>query len=208
MISSINSKEEDLQHIKKITEKDLSLNYNYDNSCGLIVGSEDKPARLKCRICFEEIEEKKLVEYNKNQPSNKLIHPCYCKGSIAYCHQNCLKSWVISNSVSASKHVYCEICKSEYVIKNLKGKLSKLEKKSILKVFSVFIAAIVMLNLGLYFLLGEECSRLFSNKFIYGLVNLIVILIFLCAVQDKIKMVIYGANIDFEVYDISMRFKT
>lgn len=211
MISSIHANETNSVTIKKYTQVDASgdsaLSYNYDNSCGLIVGSQEKIAHIKCRICFDQIEEKQLEEYNKSNSDNKLIHPCHCKDSFAYCHQNCLKSWVISNSVSASKLVQCEMCKTEYVIKHLKGKLSKLEKKSIIKIFSIFVVAILLLNTLLYILISGTILKLFSPKFIFCCVNVVIILIFICTMQDKIKLIFYGANIDFVVYDVSMRYK-
>lgn len=50
-----------------------------------------------CRIC------------HANTVNERLISPCYCKGSMAYVHLSCLERWLNQSSRS-----YCELCKYHY----------------------------------------------------------------------------------------------
>ncbi|ODV87729.1 hypothetical protein CANARDRAFT_5043 [[Candida] arabinofermentans NRRL YB-2248] len=56
-----------------------------------------------CRICRCE-----------GTPEDPLFHPCKCRGSIKYIHQDCLTSWL-----QHSKKTSCDICHSEYTFKTL-----------------------------------------------------------------------------------------
>lgn len=53
-----------------------------------------------CRIC--------RGEATRNQP---LIHPCKCRGSIRYIHENCLMEWLKHSNKSTKK---CDICNTPY----------------------------------------------------------------------------------------------
>ena len=57
-----------------------------------------------CKICFEDTET--LI-------SGKLLAPCQCAGSMKYIHEECLKTWLVSQK----KHLptaSCEICNKTY----------------------------------------------------------------------------------------------
>ncbi|CAH2352723.1 ERAD-associated E3 ubiquitin-protein ligase DOA10 [[Candida] railenensis] len=53
-----------------------------------------------CRICRGEA-----------TPSQPLLHPCKCRGSIKYTHQDCLLEWLKHSNKSTSK---CDICNTPY----------------------------------------------------------------------------------------------
>lgn len=54
----------------------------------------------ECRICKESV----------NEPSNPLISPCNCTGSIGKVHNNCIESWV----QSSSNNNICNICNTPF----------------------------------------------------------------------------------------------
>ena len=56
-----------------------------------------------CRIC--------RGEATSSQP---LYHPCKCRGSIKYIHQDCLMEWLKHSNKSTEK---CDICNSPYKFK-------------------------------------------------------------------------------------------
>ena len=51
-----------------------------------------------CRVCRD-----------KSTPENPLFHPCLCRGSIRYVHQQCLIKWL-----AHSKKTTCELCAHEF----------------------------------------------------------------------------------------------
>ncbi|CEP60622.1 E3 ubiquitin-protein ligase SSM4 LALA0_S01e15170g [Lachancea lanzarotensis] len=60
------------------------------------------PEGATCRIC--------RGEHSTDQP---LFHPCKCRGSIKYIHENCLMEWVASKNVDLSRpgsEMKCDIC--------------------------------------------------------------------------------------------------
>jgi hypothetical protein len=62
-----------------------------------------------CRICLE-----------AETSSNKFVAPCFCTGSVKYIHEECLKTWIVSQAGDCSICV-CELCgyifKMEFIIK-------------------------------------------------------------------------------------------
>jgi E3 ubiquitin-protein ligase DOA10 len=57
-----------------------------------------------CKICFESSEDKKL---------GKLINPCICDGSVKFIHDECLKTWLVSQNKDI-QNAGCEICNTTY----------------------------------------------------------------------------------------------
>eukprot|EP00301_Raphidiophrys_heterophryoidea_P005272 c12234_g1_i3.p1 GENE.c12234_g1_i3~~c12234_g1_i3.p1 ORF type:complete len:408 (+),score=118.98 c12234_g1_i3:44-1225(+) len=53
-----------------------------------------------CRVCR-----------GPSEPDSPLFHPCYCRGSIKYVHQDCLLQWL-----KHSRSKRCEVCKQEFVM--------------------------------------------------------------------------------------------
>ena len=55
----------------------------------------------ECRICFEEEEEK-----------NKLLHPCPCKGTQRWIHEECLRRWYFMDKQNSN----CSVCKYKFIV--------------------------------------------------------------------------------------------
>ncbi|EDW30194.1 GL22630 [Drosophila persimilis] len=53
-----------------------------------------------CRICHCE-----------SDPSNPLLTPCYCSGSLKYVHQACLQQWLTASETNS-----CELCKFPFIM--------------------------------------------------------------------------------------------
>ncbi|XP_054826637.1 E3 ubiquitin-protein ligase MARCHF7 isoform X3 [Eublepharis macularius] len=71
----------------------------------LLEDSEEEEGDL-CRIC----------QMSSTSPTNPLIEPCKCTGSLRYVHQECMKKWLQSkiNSGSSLEAVTtCELCKEK-----------------------------------------------------------------------------------------------
>ena len=59
---------------------------------------EEEPEERECRICRGEGEE-----------NNPLYVPCDCRGSIRYCHEDCLVRWLDHSGKDR-----CELCGIEF----------------------------------------------------------------------------------------------
>ncbi|XP_048834281.1 E3 ubiquitin-protein ligase MARCHF7-like isoform X2 [Brienomyrus brachyistius] len=71
----------------------------------LLLEESDEEGDL-CRIC-------QMVE---SSPSNPLIAPCRCTGSLQYVHQDCMKKWLsskISSGSALDTITTCELCKEK-----------------------------------------------------------------------------------------------
>jgi E3 ubiquitin-protein ligase DOA10 len=75
---------------------------------------------VQCRICLDE----------ESKPSNPLITPCKCIGSVRFIHLDCLRSWL---SLKKQEHkergvqsyyweqLQCELCKTVLNLKQITG---------------------------------------------------------------------------------------
>jgi len=63
-----------------------------------------EPQEKFCKICFENTETK---------TSGNLINPCKCTGTVRYIHEECLKTWQVSQNKDI-KNAQCELCHSNY----------------------------------------------------------------------------------------------
>lgn len=71
------------------------------------IEGEDREKR--CRICFMSSDDDDDVQVGSG--GNPFIHPCLCKGSMAYVHLDCLQRW----RQERSKNAYtCEVCHYHY----------------------------------------------------------------------------------------------
>lgn len=59
----------------------------------------------QCRICFD-----------NNTTENPFITPCRCAGSVKFVHEECLKTWILSQETDLSTSE-CEVCKVKYKMK-------------------------------------------------------------------------------------------
>lgn len=86
-----------------------------------------------CRICADTSCEK----------GDKWIHPCNCKGSLLWCHENCLKTWLkYSNSQK------CSICSFKFniIFKNSSNFKDILKKHFGLFIYLFYCAIIIYLS--------------------------------------------------------------
>lgn len=81
----------------QLAAKDESLDLSASMSASRI-------ADVICRICLEPESE-----------SNKFIAPCHCTGSVKFVHEECLKTWIVSqqDDFSVSK---CELCSYAFMM--------------------------------------------------------------------------------------------
>ena len=63
-----------------------------------------------CRICMEPASKDK-----------ELISPCKCSGSVRFIHEDCLKTWLISQEGDIDEGK-CELCKTEFLMEFKIGK--------------------------------------------------------------------------------------
>ncbi|XP_068101802.1 E3 ubiquitin-protein ligase MARCHF7 isoform X2 [Hyperolius riggenbachi] len=71
----------------------------------LLEDSEEEEGDL-CRIC----------QTGASSPTNPLIEPCRCSGSLQYVHQDCMKKWLqakINSGSSLETITTCELCKEK-----------------------------------------------------------------------------------------------
>lgn len=54
-------------------------------------------ASISCRICLTDAAQERLIQ------------PCYCKGTIAFVHRTCLENWL--NQIGST---FCELCRFNY----------------------------------------------------------------------------------------------
>ena len=56
----------------------------------------------ECRFCCD-----------NSHASENLYRVCKCKGSIEWCHMNCLYEWI---TYKKKNRLYCEICNTKYIM--------------------------------------------------------------------------------------------
>ena len=54
-------------------------------------------ASISCRICLTDAAQERLLQ------------PCYCKGTIAFVHRSCLENWL-----NQTGSTFCELCRFNY----------------------------------------------------------------------------------------------
>src|SRR5690242_1442263 len=70
-------------------------------------GLDTNDSRM-CRICHEKGDQGHVL-FDSFLPSDPIISPCNCAGSIAFIHFECLKTWMMS-----SGHLKCSTCDGDY----------------------------------------------------------------------------------------------
>lgn len=71
--------------------------------------NEEEKEKDRCRICYS----------SDASPSNPLLSPCLCSGSLLFIHLDCLKTWLkakIHSGLSFRAVQRCEICKGRVVV--------------------------------------------------------------------------------------------
>lgn len=110
------------------------------------------PEEKFCKICFETAETK---------ASGKLISPCKCTGTVRFIHEECLKTWQVSQKKDI-RHAECELCHCRYVM-NFRmglrcyprqaiddGLLSFISSLCLFVLIATLISIIVIFSLQLY----------------------------------------------------------
>ncbi|OMJ74899.1 hypothetical protein SteCoe_26070 [Stentor coeruleus] len=104
-----------------------------------------------CRICME-----------PESKGNILIAPCKCSGTVKYIHEECLKTWIISQEGDIDEG-QCELCKTQFLMEFKIGKKCS-PKESVKNGWSPFLylpvlfAVMVMLFLVIYLLAERYIS--------------------------------------------------
>ena len=109
------------------------------------VETEEKP----CRIC--------LISFSTEK--NNLVRPCKCSGSIKYIHEECLKTWIVSQEKMLDNN-QCNICHTKYQMTyNLKRRCRVIEAirtKFVKCLFIPIIIAVMIILLLISFLLAQN----------------------------------------------------
>ena len=118
-------------NVMNLISRNNNNNNNTNNNNNSLINDsindqQNISSELVCRICYG----------NDNEPTNPLINPCDCSGSMKYIHYLCLTTWINSqiehnnpsirdrlhsphsHSITSfsykHKALYCELCKSKY----------------------------------------------------------------------------------------------
>jgi hypothetical protein len=93
---------------------------------------------------------------------NLLITPCKCSGTVKYIHEECLKTWIISQEGDIDEG-QCELCKTQFLMEFKIGKQCS-PKESVKNGWSPFLylpvlfAVMIMLFLVIYLLAERYIS--------------------------------------------------
>ncbi|KAL4508494.1 hypothetical protein ABPG72_003798 [Tetrahymena utriculariae] len=94
---------EESQKIRQQKDEQYNLN-NRQPQIVIEPAQSDQRNVILCKICLED----------NNEPNNLLITPCKCQGSVGNIHQECLKTWIISQGYDLLSPIKCELCNEEY----------------------------------------------------------------------------------------------
>ncbi|XP_071243436.1 E3 ubiquitin-protein ligase MARCHF7-like isoform X3 [Salvelinus alpinus] len=116
----------------------------------LLLEDSDEEEGDLCRIC----------QMGEESPSNPLIEPCRCTGSLQYVHQDCIKKWLrskISSGTNLDAITTCELCKEKLHL-NIENfdinELHRTHEKSEYEFISCGLYLVVLLHL---------CEQRFSD---------------------------------------------
>ncbi|EAR95035.2 zinc finger protein (macronuclear) [Tetrahymena thermophila SB210] len=112
-LASLNQSIQQSIYAKSIENKSSlnpkALNNSLMNEEKLQAGSI---AEKCCKIC---------LEGESTEETGQLLSPCRCNGSMQYIHEECLKTWLVSQQVDIDTAA-CELCKMEYNMEIIIGK--------------------------------------------------------------------------------------
>merc|ERR1719422_744311 len=113
-----------------------------------------------CRIC----------QLPGVEPSNPLISPCRCLGSIRYVHNNCLLKWLEVSSRRRSGPPSCELCQYQYlrhkkfVISNWRFPECSLKDKILHLFFIVSVCLMISCAAVTILCFKEDKNSSYSNR--------------------------------------------
>lgn len=132
-----------------------------------------------CRICME-----------PESADLNLISPCKCSGTVKYIHEECLKTWIVSQEGDIDDG-QCEICKTEFLMNFKIGR--KCEPKESIKngmtpilYLPILIVVMIMLFL-IIFLLAYKFINISDKP---GEVGYTVALMITCGVSGLILLML------------------
>jgi len=119
---------------------------------------------IVCRICLD----------HEDTPSNPLLRPCRCRGSMAYVHRNCLNEWR-RQSIHPNSIYQCDTCKFEYRF----ATAIRPDRFTIARVLAWPISIHLLSVMGLFWLCfaGGFVAKLFDASLTWSDFNLINLLL-------------------------------
>lgn len=110
------------------------------------------PPVQECRICFSASCQPTAADPTQTR---MLVNPCNCKGSMSFVHESCLIQWLNAKNIRK-----CELCHSEFDIREQYGSFMEIVKSSFKYLFSNYKR---MLKFAIY----SVYMFLFFKRFLY-----------------------------------------
>ena len=133
-----------------------------------------------CRICMD-----------TNSPTNRLISPCRCRGSLRYIHEECLKTW-LSTREGEITEMKCELCNSDFRMEFVVGNVCR-PKQSFDEGFTqcLFVPLLIGVSALLLFVMALLIERFgeSENDTSYSIVLIIICLV---SVVFLLVLVVYS----------------
>lgn len=104
-----------------------------------------------CRFCFEE-----------DDPNNRLITPCACRGSQEWLHTRCLALWRERWPPTDQRHTHCPVCMTEWTVPGPRT-LNLGKKYIVCSWFYLLLLVAINVNTFLWFVLLETGTGNESN---------------------------------------------
>lgn len=119
-----------IAHLSSIQKSALSI---ADSPESKFENSSDSSTKSvhECRICYQQISPVVSRQHPQSHRSLLLKNPCACKGSLSYVHEACLVKWLVQRGARR-----CELCHTNFVIKEEYGTIPEMIKQTIGYIFS------------------------------------------------------------------------
>lgn len=135
-----------------------------------------------CRICLD-------------SSSEGLISPCKCKGTGKFCHEKCLKTWILLK-YSTGSVPKCEVCGSEYNLR-LEYEWKVNFKRGLLEKFSYCCSIPILISVMITFVvIISIIAQSHSIDFEDHLLSSILILVF-CTLPGIVVLIFLTRSIRF-----------
>ncbi|XP_076012427.1 E3 ubiquitin-protein ligase MARCHF7 [Genypterus blacodes] len=126
----------------------------------------EKLRKIKESLLLEESDEEegdlcRICQMGEDSPSNPLIEPCRCTGSLQYVHQDCIKKWLcskISSGTNLEAITTCELCKEKLHLNIDDFDIRELYRTHVQSEYDGFISSGLCLVVLLHF-----CEQRFSD---------------------------------------------
>nr|XP_015808933.2 E3 ubiquitin-protein ligase MARCH7 isoform X2 [Nothobranchius furzeri] len=128
-------------------------------------GDQEKLRKIKEKLLLESDEEEgdlcRICQMREESPSNPLIQPCRCTGSLQYVHQECIKRWLrskIGSGTNLEAITTCELCKETLHLNIDNFDIHELYRAHVQSEYDEFISSGLYLVVLLHF-----CEQRFSD---------------------------------------------